>query len=84
MNGEPGVYSARYAGENATYSDNCEKLLLNLKDIEGKERTASFTSVLCLYISETEHYFFKGNVEGRIIKKSRGDNGFGYDPLFVH
>lgn len=83
LNGEPGVYSARYAGENATYSDNCEKLLLNLKDIEGKERTASFTSVLCLYISETEHYFFKGNVEGRIIKKSRGDNGFGYDPLFV-
>lgn len=83
LNGEPGVYSARYSGENATYESNCEKLLLNLKDIDGKDRTATFTSVLCLYLNETEHYFFKGNVEGRIIKQARGTNGFGYDPLFI-
>ena len=83
LNGEPGVYSARYSGENATYASNCEKLLLNLKDVDGKDRTATFTSVLCLYINETEHYFFKGNVEGRIIKQAHGTNGFGYDPLFV-
>ena len=83
LNGEPGVYSARYSGENATYASNCEKLLLNLKDIDGKDRTATFTSVLCLYVNETEHYFFKGNVEGRIIKQAKGSNGFGYDPLFI-
>jgi len=83
LNGEPGVYSARYSGENATYASNCEKLLLNLKDINGKDRTATFTSVLCLYFNETEHYFFKGNVEGRIIKQAKGSNGFGYDPLFI-
>lgn len=83
LNGEPGVYSARYSGENATYASNCEKLLLNLIEIDGKDRTATFTSVLCLYINETEHYFFKGNVEGRIIKQARGTNGFGYDPLFI-
>lgn len=83
LKGEPGVFSARYSGENATYASNCEKLLLNLKDIDGKDRTATFTSVLCLYINETEHYFFKGNVEGRIIKQPKGTNGFGYDPLFI-
>jgi XTP/dITP diphosphohydrolase len=83
LNGEPGVYSARYSGENATYASNCEKLLNNLKDMDGKERTAVFTSVLCLYINESEHYFFKGNVEGKIIKQAKGTNGFGYDPLFI-
>lgn len=83
LNGQPGVYSARYSGENATYVSNCEKLLLNLKNVEGKDRTATFTSVLCLYINETEHYFFKGNVEGKIIKQAKGTNGFGYDPLFI-
>lgn len=83
LNGEPGVYSARYSGENATYASNCEKLLLNLKDVDGKNRTATFTSVLCLYINETENYSFKGNVEGRIIKQAKGINGFGYDPLFI-
>lgn len=83
LNGEPGVFSARYAGESASYADNCEKLLLNLKNVEGKERTAEFRSVLCLYINESEHYFFKGIVEGKIIKLARGTNGFGYDPLFI-
>jgi len=83
LNGEPGVYSARYAGENAAYKDNCNKLLLNLKDVDGKDRTATFKSVLCLYISHDEQYYFKGNVEGRIIKQARGTNGFGYDPLFI-
>ncbi|MBS1491880.1 MAG: RdgB/HAM1 family non-canonical purine NTP pyrophosphatase [Bacteroidetes bacterium] len=83
LNGQPGVYSARYAGENATYKDNCDKLLLNLKDVDGINRTAKFESVQCLYINETEHYFFKGIVEGKIIKQAKGDNGFGYDPLFI-
>ncbi len=83
LKGEPGVYSARYAGENASYSDNCEKLLLNLKDVEGKDRTAEFRCTLCLYVNENEHYFFKGLVEGKIIKQARGENGFGYDPLFI-
>jgi len=83
LKGAPGVYSARYAGENATYKDNCDKLLNALKDVEGKERTAEFRSLLCLYINENEHYFFEGIVHGRIIKQPKGANGFGYDPLFI-
>lgn len=82
LNGEPGVYSARYAGEKATYEDNCIKLLKNLKDISDENRTAQFESVICFYVNEKEHYFFKGVCSGKIINEKRGKSGFGYDPLF--
>lgn len=83
LNGEPGVYSARYAGENATYEDNCIKLLANLNDVHDNKREAQFESVICFYVYAAEYYFFKGICSGKIIKEKRGEKGFGYDPVFV-
>lgn len=83
LNGEPGVYSARYAGENATYEDNCIKLLANLNNVHDNKRAAQFESVICFYVNAAEYYFFKGICSGKIIKEKRGRNGFGYDPVFV-
>jgi len=84
LKGEPGVFSARYAGKNSSYTDNCRKLLSELNHITLLEkRTARFESVICLYINEKEFYFFKGICKGLILNELRGKNGFGYDPLFV-
>ncbi len=83
LNGEPGVFSSRYAGENATYDDNCNKLLNELKNIPSELRTAKFKTVVCFYLDEKKYYFFEGIVKGIIINEKRGSNGFGYDPLFV-
>lgn len=81
LNGAPGVYSARYAGENCTYADNNEKLLRALKDVSDEARTARFVCCAAL-VHDGEHVEF-GEVEGRILRACRGANGFGYDPLFV-
>ncbi|HMQ67644.1 MAG TPA: RdgB/HAM1 family non-canonical purine NTP pyrophosphatase [Ignavibacteria bacterium] len=83
LNGEPGIYSARYAGENASYSDNCKKLLSNLKSVRSEDRKARFESVICLYTGIDEYKFFKGICKGKIIENEKGTNGFGYDPVFV-
>ncbi len=83
LRGEPGIFSARYAGENATYEDNCRKLLKNLEDIPAALRNANFESVICLYVSETVQHYFKGICKGRIISHQLGKNGFGYDPIFM-
>jgi XTP/dITP diphosphohydrolase len=83
LNGEPGIYSARYAGKDSSYNDNCVKLLSQMIKIPSLKRTARFETVICLYISEKEFYYFKGICNGIILNKSRGKNGFGYDPLFV-
>lgn len=83
LNGDPGVYSARYAGESSSYSDNCIKLLKNLENISIEKRTARFESVLCFHINHKSIFFFKGICEGKIINEPRGKNGFGYDPLFI-
>lgn len=83
INGEPGIFSARYAGENASYEDNCNKLLLNLENIPSEKRDAYFETVICFYINKNEYYFFKGICKGKIISEFRGENGFGYDPLFI-
>lgn len=83
LGGDPGIYSARYAGENASYDDNCNKLLKNLKDVPEDKRTASFVSVICFYKMPDEYYLFKGICKGKIISEKKGSNGFGYDPLFV-
>lgn len=80
LDGEPGVYSARYAGENASYEQNVTKLL---QAMEGKtDRSARFRTVISLVMDATE-YRFEGVVEGYIIEKPRGNKGFGYDPVFV-
>lgn len=80
LNGAPGVYSARYAGEHVTYDDNVNKLLSELKNIE--QRAARFKTVISLLLDGKE-YFFEGTVEGHIIDHKMGLGGFGYDPVFV-
>ena len=80
LNGEPGVYSARYAGEGRDSNDNMDKLLLNLSDKE--DRSAQFRTVFVLLING-EEYQFDGTVIGRIGKEKRGTMGFGYDPIFI-
>jgi len=80
LGGAPGVYTARYAGENATYADNCNKLL---HELEGKtDRRASFSTVICFINKTGKESFYKGSVEGMITTEFRGTNGFGYDPVF--
>jgi XTP/dITP diphosphohydrolase len=81
LDGRPGVYSARYSGENATYQQNTEKLLLELNDVEMEGRTAQFRTVIA-FVNENESYTFEGVCHGRILKKPRGIGGFGYDPVF--
>lgn len=80
LGGDPGVYSARYAGEKATYDENVEKLLHELKD--KKIRSARFKTVISLLLDGKE-YFFEGRVEGTITKSRKGKDGFGYDPVFL-
>lgn len=80
LNGEPGVYSARYAGEPKNDDNNMNKLLLNLKD--KTNRKANFKTVICLNINEEQH-LFTGIITGKIIDEKVGNNGFGYDPIFV-
>jgi XTP/dITP diphosphohydrolase len=79
LHGAPGVYSARYAGEACSFSDNNEKLLLKLKN--EPNRKARFVTVICLIIDGNE-YFFEGICSGEILQKTTGNEGFGYDPLF--
>lgn len=80
LNGEPGVYSARYAGEHGNHDKNMDKLLENLKN--QMDKSAQFITVLT-YISNQEVQQFKGIVRGKIIDFKRGNMGFGYDPIFV-
>jgi len=78
--GEPGVYSARYAGENKSSEKNIEKLLLNLKPYE--DRSAQFRTIIFLIFNDNE-YFFEGICKGNIAFEPKGNQGFGYDPIFV-
>lgn len=80
LNNAPGVYSARYAGEQKNSADNVTKLL---KEMDGKEnRRARFRTVIALII-EGKRYIFEGKVEGVITTSQRGNSGFGYDPVFL-
>jgi XTP/dITP diphosphohydrolase len=83
LGGEPGVYSARYAGEGATDEENNAKLLAKLKDIPEEKRTASFFCALVLYGQDGNYFSFEAQWQGRIIDERRGTNGFGYDPIFL-
>lgn len=80
LNGAPGVYSARYAGEGHNSEANMKKLLLELEGIEN--RKARFRTVFALIINGKEH-LFEGIVKGNIIKVRKGTSGFGYDPIFM-
>ncbi|MBA4153855.1 non-canonical purine NTP diphosphatase [Flavobacterium sp.] len=80
LNGEPGVYSARYAGEQKNADDNMAKLLHNLSN--KTNRKAQFKTVICLNLNGNQH-LFEGIIKGEIIPEKRGSAGFGYDPIFV-
>ncbi|MBP3714774.1 MAG: non-canonical purine NTP diphosphatase [Phocaeicola sp.] len=80
LNGAPGIYSARYAGEGHDSQANMKKLLENLKGITNRE--AQFRTAICL-IEGGEEHLFEGLVKGKIIEEKRGEVGFGYDPVFV-
>lgn len=84
LNGAPGIYSARFAGANATDASNNDKLLQLLKDVPPLQRSARFHCVLVLmrHATDPTPLICQGSWAGRIIDSPRGDNGFGYDPLF--
>jgi XTP/dITP diphosphohydrolase len=80
LNGAPGVYSARYAGEEKIDRNNVKKLL---RDLEGESnRKANFRTVICLLLNK-EVFFFEGIIYGQIAPEPKGKNGFGYDPIFI-
>ena len=81
LDGEPGVYSARYAGESCSYSDNVNKLIKNMQLIPEKQRTAQFKTAIA-YVSENMELVSEGVVEGLIAITPKGVGGFGYDPVF--
>jgi XTP/dITP diphosphohydrolase len=81
LNGAPGVYSARYAGEQCSYADNNTQLLAELQGV--KDRSAQFRTVVALSDPEGKVQSLEGICPGEIISELRGENGFGYDPLFI-
>lgn len=82
LDGEPGVYSARYMGEDTPYEIKNNKILDILKDVEEEKRGARFISVIALAIPQKEPITTKGTIEGIIGYEIKGENGFGYDPIF--
>ena len=82
LDGAPGIYSARYSGENATDSTNIDKLLEEMKNIPQGERQAKFVSVVSIAKPDGTVQSFRGEVEGEIIFERKGTNGFGYNPVF--
>ncbi|WP_413379266.1 XTP/dITP diphosphatase [Alkalihalobacillus sp. 1P02AB] len=82
LGGEPGVYSARYAGEGKDDRANLEKVLLELKGVPIDKRTARFHCTLALAFPTGKSYFFEGDCEGIITEEPKGHGGFGYDPIF--
>ncbi|MBT2574199.1 XTP/dITP diphosphatase [Bacillus sp. ISL-51] len=83
LGGRPGVYSARYAGESKDDTANIEKVLSELKGIEKEQRTARFRCALAVSMPGRETKTVEGHVEGYIAKEPAGNNGFGYDPVFI-
>ena len=83
LDGRPGVHSARYAGDGASYADNVEKLLAELAGVPAKRRTARFATVALARWPDGRELVARGEVRGRIAAEPRGEGGFGYDPVFV-
>jgi len=82
LGGRPGVYSARFAGENASDEENTKKLLSELCDVADKDRSARFVCVMCLAMPDGTVHYAEGESDGVILRTPRGENGFGYDPVF--
>jgi len=83
LDGDPGVYSARYAGEPVSDYANNKLLLKNLKDIPIEKRTAEFKTVIAVVMENGKSFMAEGVCKGKIAFEPRGENGFGYDPLFI-
>ena len=84
LNGEPGIYSARYAGEHGNDTKNNEKLLKNLRGLHKENRGAKFICQLAMFTDRGEYFKVTGDVKGYIIEELHGEGGFGYDPLFFY
>jgi XTP/dITP diphosphohydrolase len=82
LNGRPGVYAARYAGEDASYEDNCRKLLQELAGVSRPRRTATFLTVAAIALPSRGVQVAKGQLQGLITEEPAGSQGFGYDPVF--
>ena len=83
LGGDPGVYSARYAGEQASYQDNCEKLLKNMMRVPKEDREAKFRTVIA-YKDDNREVSCDGSVKGEISQSPKGSFGFGYDSVFYY
>jgi len=83
LNGAPGVYSARFAGADATYQQNVEKVLTDLDGVQMGQRTARFKTVAIVRYPDGRELVANGTVEGHIAQNPSGEEGFGYDPIFV-
>jgi len=83
LDGAPGVYSSRYAGEDVSYKGNRRKLLCDLDGVPLISRTAYFRTVVCYYYAKGKYEIFDGVCEGKILFEERGENGFGYDAIFL-
>lgn len=81
LDGRPGVYSARYAGEKVSYQENVDKLLGEMGCVEDGKRAAQFRTVVA-FVTDKGEYTFEGVCTGQILDKEQGDGGFGYDPVF--
>ena len=82
LNGEPGVYSARYLGEETPFDEKSRDLLARMADVQEEDRSARFVCAIAAIFPDGETVTSEGIVEGRIAHELRGDNGFGYDPIF--
>ena len=82
LNGAPGIYSARFSGDNATDEDNNKKLLDLMSDVDEENRTARFVSVITMIFKNGEKIVARGECEGTLLYEPMGENGFGYDPIF--
>lgn len=83
LGGRPGVFAARYAGEQATYEDNCRKLLQDLRGVPAERRSGRFVTVAAIATPEGKRLSAKGLLEGVIAEQPAGSHGFGYDPVFL-
>jgi XTP/dITP diphosphohydrolase len=83
LGGRPGIYAARYAGEDATYEDNCQKLLRELMGVPRERRTARFLTVAALALPSDGVRVARGTLDGVITEEASGTSGFGYDPVFL-
>lgn len=82
LNGEPGIYSARFLGRETPYSEKNAEILRRLEGVTGEMRRAHFTAAIACILPDGRRFFTEADMEGQIAKEAAGKNGFGYDPIF--